>query len=183
MNPCRGGKRSDLFWRRTPPCDNKILGHLGLPRGKCSIPPRGSYPGFFRLYSSCCHCHMTSTIICLPRCHESALSVFLFRSNWGRASKCNNWASRNGPQLLGNIQLLGFAFLDWLDWMGFDEVEDEIEWNWMEVMRLRMRLNGNELWKLKSEDWFGKSDPESRPKKSLVTESRSFTLIFCETQV
>ena len=28
-----------------------------------------------------------------------------------------------------------------------------------------------------------KNDPKSRPKKSLVTESGSFTLIFCETQV
>ena len=158
---------------------------------------------------------MTSTIICLFRCHESALFVCLFGSNWGRASKYNNWASRIGPQLLGNIQLLGFAFLDWLDWMELDEVEDEIEWNlmrlmmrlngiewdlmrmrmrlngiwwgwgwdWMELMRLRMRLNGNELWKLKSKVWFGKNDLKSRPKKSLVTESGSFTLIVCVTQV
>ena len=50
-------------------------------------------------------------------------------------------------------------------------------------MKISYQIHSYRGQKLKSEDWFGKKDPESRPKKCLGTETGSSTLNFCVTQV
>ena len=52
-----------------------------------------------------------------------------------------------------------------------------------DVLKISYQIHSYRGQKLKSEDWFGKKDPESRPKKCLGTETGSSTLIFCVTQV